>query len=49
MWFEIYTNELTNAPSKDLIFLWENKIRGGISSVMGDRYVKLDDKKRCCM
>ena len=29
-----------------MILLMENKIRGGISSAMGDRYVKSDEKKR---
>ena len=28
-----------------MILLLENNIRGGISSVMGDRYVKPDEKK----
>ena len=28
-----------------MILLLENNIRGGISSVMGDRYVKLDENK----
>ena len=31
---------------KDLILTLENNIRGGISSVMGDRYVKLDENKK---
>ena len=31
---------------KDLLLLKENNIRGGISSVMGDRYVKSDEKKK---
>ena len=31
---------------KDLILLLENNIRGGISSVMGDRYVKSDKNKK---
>ena len=30
---------------KDMILLLENNIRGGISSVMGDRYIKSDKKK----
>ena len=30
---------------KDLILLLENNIRGGISSVMGDRYVESDERK----
>ena len=29
-----------------MILLIENNIRGGISSVMGDRYVKSDEIKR---
>ena len=32
-----------------MIFLLENNIRGGFSSITGDRYVKSDDKKRCCI
>ena len=42
-----YTNiKLQTLQDKDLILLLENNIRGGISSVMGDRYVKSDvDKK----
>ena len=31
---------------KDMILLIENYIRGGISSVMGDRYVKSTDNKK---
>ena len=31
---------------KDLILPLENNIRGGISNVMGDRYVKLDENKK---
>ena len=30
---------------EDTILLFENRIRGGISSVLGDRYVISDDKK----
>ena len=30
---------------EDMIFLLENIIRGGISSVMGDGYVKSDENK----
>ena len=42
-----YTNiKLQTNQDKDLILLIENNIRGGISSVMGDRYVKSDEKKR---
>ena len=29
-----------------MIFLIENNIRGGISSVMGDRYKKSDENKK---
>ena len=29
-----------------MILLIENNIRGGISSVMGDRYVKSDENKK---
>ena len=31
---------------KDLILLLENNLRGGISSVIGDRHVKLDENKK---
>ena len=31
---------------KDMILLLENNIRGGISSVMGDRYVKSDENNK---
>ena len=31
---------------KDMILLLENNIRGGISSVMGDRYIKSDENKK---
>ena len=40
------TIKLQTLQDKDLILLIENNIRGGISSVMGDRYVKSDEKKR---
>ena len=39
-------NELQTLQDKDLILLLENNIRGGISSVMGDRYVISDDNKK---
>ena len=45
MWFEILKNKLTNLPYKDLFLTLENNIRGGISSVMGDRFVKSGEKK----
>ena len=38
--------KLQTLQDKDLILLIENIIRGGISSVMGDRYVDSDEKKR---
>ena len=42
-----YTDiKLQTLQDKDLILLIENKIRGGISSVMGDRYVKSDENKK---
>ena len=42
-----YTNiKLQTLQDKDLILLLENNIRGGISSVMGDRYVKSDENKK---
>ena len=42
-----YTDiRLQTLQDKDLILLIENNIRGGISSVMGDRYVKSDEKKK---
>ena len=42
-----YTNiKLQTLQDKDLILLIENNIRGGISSVMGDRYVKSDANEK---
>ena len=39
-----YTNiKLQTLQDKDLILLIEKNIRGGVSSVMGDRYVKSDE------
>ena len=38
-----YTDiKLQTLQDKDLILLIENNIRGGISSVLGDRYIKSD-------
>ena len=37
---------LQTLQDKDMILLLEKKIRGGISSVMGDRYIKSDDNKK---
>ena len=42
-----YTDiKLQTLQDKDLILLIENNIRGGISSVMGDRYFKSDENKK---
>ena len=42
-----YTDiKLQTLQDKDLILLIENNIRGGISSLMGDRYVKSDENKK---
>ena len=42
-----YTDiKLQTLQDKDLILLLENNIRGGISSVMGDRYVKSDENNK---
>ena len=42
-----YTDiKLQTLQDKDLILFIENNIRGGISSVMGDRYVKSDENKK---
>ena len=41
-----YTDiKLQTLHDKDLILLIENNIRGGIGSVMGDRYVRSDESK----
>ena len=37
---------LQTLQDKDLILTLENNIRGGINSVMGDRYVKSDENKK---
>ena len=37
---------LQTLQDKDMIFLLEINIRGGISSVMGDRYTKTDENKK---
>ena len=42
-----YTDiNLQTLQDKDMILLLENNIRGGISSVMGDRYIKSDKNKK---
>ena len=41
-----YTNiKLQTIQDKDMILLLENNIRGGISSIMSNRYVKSDENK----
>ena len=43
----MYTRiKVQTRQDKDMILLLENNIRGGISSVMGDRYVKSDENKK---
>ena len=37
---------LPTLQDKDMILFLENNIRGGISSVMGDRYIKSDENKK---
>ena len=37
---------LQTLQHKDMILLLENNIRGGISSVIGDRYIKSDESKK---
>ena len=37
---------LQTLPDKDMILLSDNNIGGGISYVMGDRYVKSDENKK---
>ena len=37
---------LQTLQDKDLILTLEKNIRGGISSVLGDRYVKSDESKK---
>ena len=38
-----------NRQDYEITLLLEKNIRGGISSVMGDRYVRSDDKKKFCI
>ena len=43
----IYTNvKFDTMQDKNMILLLENNIRGGISSVMGDRYLKSDENTK---
>ena len=46
MCFENTDIKLQTLQDKDLILLIENNICGGISSLMGDRYVKSDGNKK---
>ena len=42
-----HTNiKLQTLQDKHMILLLENNIRGGISSVMGDHYMKLDENRK---
>ena len=42
-----YTDiKLQTLQDKDMILLLENNIRGGISSIMGDRYIKSNENKK---
>ena len=38
--------KLQTLQNEDMILLLENNIRGGLSSVMGDRYIKSDENKK---
>ena len=38
--------KLQTIQDKDMILLLDNNIKGGISSVMGDGYVKMDINKK---
>ena len=49
MWFENTGINLQTLQDKDMIMLLENIFRGGISSVLGDRYTKSDEDKYYCM
>ena len=44
--FKYTDNKLQTLQDEYLVLLLENNIRGGISSVMGDRYVVSDDNKK---
>ena len=41
-WFKNDQNQIIFQKDKHLLLLLENKIRGGVSSVMGDRHVVSD-------
>ena len=40
-----YTDIKLQTQDEDLILTLDNNIRGGINSVMGNRYIKLDENK----
>ena len=40
---------LQTLQDKDMILLIENSVRGGVSSVIDDRYVESDDNKKYCI
>ena len=46
IWFKIYGINLQTLQDNDLVLTLENNIRGGYSSVTGDRYVKSDENKK---
>ena len=46
MWFKYTGINLPTLQDKYLILTLGNNIRGGRSSVMGDRYVKSDENKK---
>ena len=46
MWFKKYSKKLQTLQDKDSILTLENNIPGGISSVMGNRYLKSDENKK---
>ena len=41
-----YIKDTQSSSGKELLLLLENKIRGGISSVTGDRHVQSDENKQ---
>ena len=49
MWYKKTGANIQTIQDKDSTLLLENIIRRGISSIMWDRYVKSDEKKRYCI
>ena len=41
-----FIKDTQSASGKDLLLLLENNIRGGISSVMNDRYIESDENTK---